>query len=206
MKELAIAKSRLVVPAGSDRAQVALAMACDVIAAALGCEAVGCVVAVTNDPLGASAAKDLGAHVVPDIPDAGHNPALEHAADLVHAAGWECIAALSSDLPALSSAELDAVLEAVASTRSGVVADAEGSGTVLFAARQTVLHPRFGAGSFARHLDQGAQDLTPEVPAPRGLRQDVDTADDLAAALRIGVGPHTSAALSNHRPTAAIGG
>jgi 2-phospho-L-lactate guanylyltransferase len=56
------------------------------------------------------------------------------------------------------------------------------------------LRPRFGAGSLAAHRDDGATVLDLDVP---GLRRDVDTVADLAAAARIGCGPRTRALLAD---------
>ena len=54
------------------------------------------------------------------------------------------------------------------------------------------LDPLFGTDSAQRHADSGAVELTAPWP---GLRCDIDTPDDLAAALRLGVVPTTAAAV-----------
>ncbi|MGZ4583781.1 MAG: 2-phospho-L-lactate guanylyltransferase, partial [Mycobacterium sp.] len=51
----------------------------------------------------------------------------------------------------------------------------------------------FGSDSSARHRRSGAIELTGAWP---GLRCDVDTPDDLAAARRLGVGAATARALA----------
>ena len=105
------------------------------------------------------------------------------------------VAALVGDLPALRTAELTAALAAAAGHPSAFVADADGTGTTLLAARPgTRLAPGFGLGSAARHAQTAAA-----LGAGPGLRQDVDTADDLAGAIRLGVGPATAAALGVDR-------
>jgi 2-phospho-L-lactate guanylyltransferase len=102
------------------------------------------------------------------------------------------VAALVGDLPALTPAELASTLAAAAEHPTGFVTDAAGTGTTLLTARPgAAFDPRFGPGSAARHGTYAAALL-----AGPGLRQDVDTADDLRAALRLGVGPHTVAALA----------
>ncbi|MER7420801.1 2-phospho-L-lactate guanylyltransferase, partial [Micromonospora peucetia] len=99
-----------------------------------------------------------------------------------------------ADLPALRPAELAAALHAAQAPPPEVrryVADAPGRGTVLLAAPPGVpLDPRFGVGSAAAHAASGALALTGDWPS---LRRDVDTADDLAAAARLGLGPCTAA-------------
>jgi 2-phospho-L-lactate guanylyltransferase len=53
------------------------------------------------------------------------------------------------------------------------------------------LRPAFGGPSRARHLSSGAVEIT--SAGIDSVRQDVDTGDDLRAAVRLGVGPHTAA-------------
>jgi 2-phospho-L-lactate guanylyltransferase len=68
--------------------------------------------------------------------------------------------------------------------------DRAGTGTTLLAAAPgAALTPAYGAGSRAVHLASGAV----ELPGAAGLRLDVDTPDDLAAALLLGVGAATAA-------------
>ena len=50
--------------------------------------------------------------------------------------------------------------------------------------------PGFGPGSRDVHLDHGAVEVT--VDGIDSVRRDVDTPHDLAAALRLGIGPRTS--------------
>ncbi len=70
--------------------------------------------------------------------------------------------------------------------------DAAGIGTTLYAVRPGgEFRPRFGGASRARHAASGATELA--VDALAGLRRDVDTPDDLRAALALGAGPRTTA-------------
>jgi 2-phospho-L-lactate guanylyltransferase len=153
---------------------------------------VASVVVVTDDPAAAGVVARLGARTVADEPDRGLNPALAHGA---RAAGGGPVAALSSDLPALRPEELaaalaEAVRQAAGGTPRSFVADAAGTGTTLLAAATGPLDPRFGPGSAAAHAASGAVRLTGGWP---GLERDVDTPEDLAAAGRLGLGPHTGA-------------
>jgi 2-phospho-L-lactate guanylyltransferase len=196
VKELAVAKTRLALPPGR-RADLALAMACDVVAAAVACDAVDGVLVVTNDLRAAAALAPLGARVVADAADAGLNPALadgaRYARTLWPRAG---VAALASDLPCAVPGELADALGAAAAFPMAVLADARGSGTTLLTARPGAdLLPRYGAASRAAHAGAGAT-LLPLRRWP-SLERDVDTPDDLAAALLLGVGPTTRAALDS---------
>jgi 2-phospho-L-lactate guanylyltransferase len=125
---------------------------------------------------------------------AGLNGALRDGATFA-AEQWpdDGIAALVGDLPALRADELDAALRTAAAHESAFVPDAPGTGTTLLAATPgTVLDPRFGTGSAARHAS-----IATQVEAGAGLRTDVDTADDLAAAALVGLGPRTRALLAS---------
>jgi 2-phospho-L-lactate guanylyltransferase len=185
VKRLADGKSRLrgALP-GVPHERLALALALDTAAAAL---AVAPVLVVTADPAAAAALAALGARVVPDVPG-GLNASFAHGA----AAAPGPVAALAGDLPALRAAELATALRAAGDARR-YVADATGSGTALLtAATGRALDPRFGPGSAAAHTASGAVPLHGRWP---GLRRDVDTAADLAAAAALGVGRHTTALL-----------
>ena len=101
------------------------------------------------------------------------------------------VAALVGDLPAVRPEELAAALEAAAHHDAAFVPDRTGTGTTLLTARPgSVLDPRFGEGSAARHGSFAAL-----LDAGAGLRHDVDTAEDLAAATAIGLGEHTAAVI-----------
>ena len=189
LKPLAQAKSRLSDTADDGlRPGLALAFAQDTVAAALECPAVRDVVVVTNDALAA-----LGARIVPDEPRDGLNAALTHGATVAGASRPAArVAALNADLPALRPPELARVLRAAAAFPRAFLADAAGIGTTLLAAgRGRELRPSFGPDSRARHRASGAGELL--LDAVDSVRQDVDTGDDLRAALALGVGPHTAA-------------
>ncbi|WP_432957307.1 2-phospho-L-lactate guanylyltransferase [Micromonospora haikouensis] len=199
VKRLGVAKSRLrgALP-GVPHEELALALAADTVAAVRACPAVAGVVVVTRDARVAAAVRAAGVRVVPDAPDAGLNAAFRlGAAVAADGGGW--VAGLTADLPALRPVELTAALHAIAAGPPGVrrfVADAPGTGTVLLAAPPDVpLAPRFGVGSAAAHEAGGALPLAGDWPT---LRRDVDTAADLAAAARLGLGPHTAALTAAH--------
>ncbi len=196
VKPLAQAKSRLTELTITGREELALAMARDTVAAALGSAAVRGVVVVTDDARVCSAltADHRDAVLVAaDEPKAGLNPALLHG--IAVATRWRPdlgIAVLTADLPALRSSELDAVLANVTATEVIVVGDADGTGTTLLASFEpALLTPHFGVDSFARHRAGGARSI--DTPAVPGLRRDVDHLADLATVGKLGVGPNTAA-------------
>ncbi|MEU8971700.1 2-phospho-L-lactate guanylyltransferase [Streptomyces monashensis] len=195
LKPLVRAKSRLSDTAADGvRPGLALAFAQDTVAAALACAAVTGVAVVTDDELAGRELAALGARIVPDTPADGLNAALAHGAAAVRAIRpGAAVAALNADLPALRPRELARVLDAAAEFPRAFLADAAAIGTTLLAAGpEQELRPAFGIDSRNRHRASGARELTPA--GVDSVRQDVDTGDDLRAALTLGVGPYTAAA------------
>lgn len=193
LKPLERAKSRLSDTAGDGlRPGLALAFAQDTVAAALASPAVGDVAVVTDDPLAARELAALGARIVPDEPQGGLNAALAYGAAVVRASHPETpLAALNADLPALRPHELTRVLNAAAEFPRAFLPDATGIGTTLLAIRAgQELHPAFGMDSRSGHRASGAVELT--LTGVDSVRQDVDTGEDLRAALALGVGPRTA--------------
>jgi 2-phospho-L-lactate/phosphoenolpyruvate guanylyltransferase len=197
-----LAKSRL-----GARPEVATAIALDCLQAVLACSDVARALVVTSDPSMRAAARALGAHVVPEArPGAGLVPAIAGGVRVAALACAERTAVLLPDLPALRPADLTQALAAVDARLSrshgpssgsvpGMVAvpDAEGSGTVLLAARTPAdLDPAFGPDSLAEHVRRGAVRLDLDLPR---LRRDVDTPADLDEAIALGVGPRTATAV-----------
>ncbi|MCX4094012.1 2-phospho-L-lactate guanylyltransferase [Nocardia sp. alder85J] len=199
VKYLEHAKSRLAdrLPPG-DRSVLVLAMLSDTVCAAL-TAGLASVTVVTPDPTVAAAVRALGAEVRPDPATPGDRDGLNTALSAAAAAvrelhGPVSLLALQADLPALRPAELTDVLLAAPPRGRALVVDHAGEGTTALLVRDGTapLAPLFGAGSARRHIDSGAKDLAGEWP---GLRLDVDTAADLAAAQALGVGPATARVL-----------
>jgi len=184
LKRLADAKTRLLLP-GAARRRLALAMAADVAAVAAGA---GEVRLVSADP-------EAGLLGVPVVDDVGGGLSLAVLAAAAAVPGP--VAVLAADLPAARAADLVAALDAAAGSARAVLADTPGTGTVLLtAAAGRLLAPSYGEGSAARHRARGAVDLAGGLPPVPGLRRDVDTLADLAAATALGLGPATSAVVT----------
>ncbi|MGW3911224.1 2-phospho-L-lactate guanylyltransferase [Streptomyces sp. NPDC005070] len=195
LKPLARAKSRLADTASDVlRPGLALAFAQDTVAAALACAAVRGVAVVTGDVVAGRELAALGARIIADEPGGGLNAALAHGAGVVRARDPEsAVAALNADLPALRPSELARVLTAAGEFPRAFLADAAAIGTTLLAASPgRELLPGFGGDSRARHRASGAAEL--RLDAVDSVRRDVDTREDLRAALTLGVGPRTAAA------------
>ncbi|WP_308117492.1 2-phospho-L-lactate guanylyltransferase [Streptomyces anatolicus] len=195
LKPLARAKSRLAAAAGDGlRPGLALAFAQDTVAAAVACPAVRDVAVVTDDALAGRELAALGARIVPDEPGEGLNAALRHGAAVIRAErSGASVAALNADLPALRPLELGHVLDHAAHFPRAFLPDAAGIGTTLLtAAAGMELRPAFGTASRAHHTASGAVELS--LDGIDSVRQDVDTGEDLRAALALGVGPRTAKA------------
>ena len=228
VKGSAAAKSRLgdlpePLPA---RGELAEAFALDTVAAVLASAMVEQVLVVTADPVAAAPLAALGAQIVPElaatpapapagtapsVPTDAAAPSPTEPRDPLNAAISEGIrvaheryplshvAVLTGDLPALTTADVDATLAAAAAQDRAMVADEEGTGTTTLLARAGLpLTPRFGPGSRAAHEAAGHRPL--DLPATASIRRDVDTVDNLAEVLRRGVGPHTSALIARSQP------
>ena len=178
-----------------DYSALALAMAADTVAAAMDADGVAGVLVVTTAEA-SSIFDDLGAFVIVQ-----ETLGLAAAVSLGVAIAFEMtepgrgIAVLLGDLPALTSAELGSALTAACSHPLAMAADAAGDGTVLITAASGATHaPAFGAGSSAAHRSAGYMLL--EVSSNSGLRNDVDSAEDLAL-LAGRIGEHTAQALAD---------
>ena len=150
---------------------------------------------MTPDEVAADAARSHGAQVLMDPTPAGHvdplNTALR-AAEASSRSRTSNLAVLQGDLPALQSREFAQALSAARAAPRSFVSDRHGTGTAALFAFDVPLDPHFGPNSARRHADSGAVELTRPWP---GLRCDIDTQDDLAAALRLGVGIATKRAV-----------
>lgn len=196
VKRLTAAKSRLSALFDAEtRERVVVAMLVDTITAAQDASPVASVTVVTPDPVAARAARDLGAGVVSDPTGPDHRDPLNNA--ILAAYGpvsglTPNIVVLQGDLPALRPQELTEALSAAALHPRSFVPDRQGTGTAALFAFGVPPGPRFGPQSASRHRDSGAVELDGRWP---GLRCDIDTPEDLAAAQTLGLGAATAAAV-----------
>ncbi|WP_030482465.1 2-phospho-L-lactate guanylyltransferase [Nocardioides aequoreus] len=191
VKSLDTAKSRLVTPA-SDRRELMRAFVADALEAALASPAVHHLYVVTDEQgLGPS-----GTRTLPDGGGGDLNAALRHAERTVRLRHPDLgVAAMCGDLPALRTDDLTTALTGSTAPR-WYVADTAGTGTTLLAAGPGVhLDPHFGPDSAHLHEQSGARPVRAEVAS---LRHDVDTEADLRAAIELGLGRLTRAAMGRH--------
>jgi 2-phospho-L-lactate guanylyltransferase len=185
VKSLSTAKSRLVpsLP-GPQRERLVLGMLTHTVTVALACAA--SVVVISPDPAAKAAAQRAGARFIFDDTPEGHldplNNALRSAETQLRASAPNLVV-LQADLPALRTAEFREALASASAHPRSFVADRHGTGTAALFAMGRELDPLFGIDSARRHKDSGAIELTGDWP---GLRCDVDTPEDLAAARELG--------------------
>ncbi|CAM3114524.1 2-phospho-L-lactate guanylyltransferase [Prescottella defluvii] len=210
VKELRLAKSRLAESlSADDRTDLVVAMLHDTLATLVGAgvgpgpdDPFSGITVVTPDPTVATIADLYGVRHLPDPArvhsgESSLNAALAAAeASVPTDPDLTDLVALQADLPALSADELLEALAAARKVGRAIVVDHTGTGTAaLFACGPgSALDPRFGTNSAAHHIASGAHRLDGDWP---GLRQDVDTVADLAAAAQLSLGPATRAALEH---------
>lgn len=199
VKRLDVAKSRLAPRLGRHRRALALAMALDTIGVAASCPGVRVVVVTDDETVAAALTPDelasggeIKVQLVADEPRAGINAALAHGALSAGLRPTEGVAALAADLPSLRAAELGLALgrASAAGSEQSFVPDAAGTGTTLYAAASLdSFQPRFGPGSAAAYAAVAVALSTHGLDS---LQRDVDTIDDLHAAVDLGLHERTA--------------
>ncbi|MFD5594188.1 2-phospho-L-lactate guanylyltransferase [Streptomyces griseorubiginosus] len=194
-KPFHLAKTRLHVPE-TTRRELARSFFLDTLCAVLATGPVTTVVVVTDDREVTELAEESGAFVVNEHPRVGLNEAVLSGASFARSLAPEAsVAVLPTDLPALRPSELGHVLSLAKRHRRAYLPDHSGRGTTLLTATGGCTpRPAYEGASSSGHRRNGTRELT-EADAP-GARLDVDTAADLWAALRLGVGPHTARSLA----------
>lgn len=171
------------------RAELALAMLGDVVAAAV---ASGRTLVVTEDAAAQSLAGELGAEPLED-PGGGQGAAVAAALGRVDDA--QPVLVVNADLPCVVPHDLRVLAGAAELGALGYVEAADGTTNALALPDASVFAPLYGAASAARFRDHAqAVGVTAIACAIPNIADDVDTLEDLD---RIGLraGPRTQAAL-----------
>jgi 2-phospho-L-lactate guanylyltransferase len=185
VKSLGHAKQRLAgVLSMEARRRLMLVMLQEALATLTRVEVIGAVLVVTPDTQAAEVARACGARVLAEERALGHSAAAR--AGFTHAAAQGAAQALTvpADAPCVTCGELSALIDAAgagAGPRVVLAPSRDGDGTnALLAAPPTVFPPRFGPGSFARHLAAAkARRLDCRVLELAGLAMDIDGPRDL---------------------------
>jgi 2-phospho-L-lactate/phosphoenolpyruvate guanylyltransferase len=197
VKRFAEAKQRL----GSSiadplRLELAGAMVADVLHALAETASIERTIVVTREGSLATAAREQGALVLEDEPEAGQSAAVRIGVRRARAEGIERVLCIPGDCPALDPAELDRLLGAGHDRRAAgddsaaprgrevvIIPDRHGTGTNgLLLTPPHAIEPSFGPDSCARHhalaLAAGAACRVERLPS---LLLDIDTGADLIA-------------------------
>lgn len=186
VKETARAKQRLQASLGTDREAFAQAMFRDVIRALKSSELVTHIVVVTADPN--VAALDEAVLVVDENKHGGLNAAVEQGVDAIRNLGGRQVAVFPADIPLITGAEIDSLLNDFQDQRSsegehvvGIVPSRKHSGT-NFLCFQTAqpFSTRYGPGSFELHKAQAVACLQqPILLYSDAISLDIDERQDL---------------------------
>lgn len=194
VKALPTAKQRLasVLPPRARR-QLVLGMLQRVLDAVQTAGGLGGVLVVTPDAAVAELAQANGAQVLRERRAQGLNAAVRAGLARAAAAGAARALVLPADVPLVTPGELRCLLASLAEAhgpRASLVPAADGDGTnALLIAPADALPPRFGPGSYRRHLAEArARGFSVEVLQLPGLARDIDHPGDLARLIVPGPG------------------
>jgi 2-phospho-L-lactate/phosphoenolpyruvate guanylyltransferase len=188
VKRLTDAKTRVDLDPQT-RADLALAMCCDVVAAATNAPNVERVQVISADPRVAAAVRPLGADPW-TMPVGVRGLNEELATALAGLPAYRGVAMLMADLPCLTSDLVAEILDAAPITRASFVPDLADHGTTMLLQPPGIrVTPRFGHQSANAH----STIATPMAGDGSwlGARRDVDTLQDLEFAARLGTGRFT---------------
>jgi 2-phospho-L-lactate guanylyltransferase len=189
VKELAGAKQRLS-PALAPAQRMALmqVMIEEVLAALLAARGLCGVALVTLDPWATALARRSGARVLTEGARDGHTGSVTAAARALAAEGAGSIITLPGDIPAVTPAEIEAVLAAHGEVPAFTIAPAHdelGSNAVAMSPPLAV-PLRFGEDSYVPHLAAArAAGIVPRTVLLPGIGMDIDHPADLAAFARL---------------------
>lgn len=186
VKRFGSAKRRLeaALPSGARRA-LAEAMFSDVLTGLRRVSSIDEILVVSADPGAQRIAEGYGARAVEDPAESGQDLAVVRGAAVARELGAAQVLCLAGDCPLLDPAELETLLgkPRTAERYAVIVADRHGTGTnALLLSPPDAIEPRYGPGSFQRHLELAqAAGVPAEVVEVASLALDVDTPDDLVA-------------------------
>lgn len=194
------AKSRLSDVLDDDaRTRLALAMVEDTVACACGA-GVGRVVVATESAIVSGVAARHGAETLA-VPARGTREAAAAALASAAAERSRCAVVLPADLPTLGPDDVRALCAAAETAAVVVAPDRHRRGTNALALTPPLaIAPLFGAGSFSAHRRAACRaGLRFRTVVRPGLALDVDTPDDLRAALAAShaLGPRTATVLAD---------
>jgi 2-phospho-L-lactate guanylyltransferase len=168
-----------------ERTQLTLAMLEDVLNA-LQASTINKTVIVSNDcTLGDFAGKFSAQHLIQKT--IGLNPAVEEATEWCVQQGAEAVLMLPADIPLLSSADVDKIVElGNGNPRTVVLSRSYDGGTnALFQSPPNLIHASFGPRSFSKHVKEARRrKVCLKLHYSIGVATDIDSVEDLAKMLK----------------------
>jgi 2-phospho-L-lactate/phosphoenolpyruvate guanylyltransferase len=203
VKERVSAKERLAPMLRPEvRQALALAMLQDVLAALTATRGIAGLLVVTVDPEASRLAASYGGRVTELGARDGHTGAVVAAAKLLGAKGCTGILTLPGDIPLVTPAEIERVLEAHLPAPSFTLVpshDERGSNAIACSPPDAV-PLRFGEDSFFPHLQAAkARGIRPNVLHLPGIALDIDNPEDVLSFLRTQSPTRAWAVLSEER-------
>jgi len=189
VKELEGAKQRLVpLLTPAQRSALAEVMVKEVLDAIADARRLAGIIVVTLDPTITAYATRLGARIVTDGARDGHTGSVMGGARTLLREGLGGMITVPGDIPAVTPAEVDAVLAAHQAPPSFTIAPAHdelGSNAVVCSPPDSV-PLRFGENSYFPHLDAARRcGIEPTIVRQPGIAMDIDHPVDLATFLRL---------------------
>jgi 2-phospho-L-lactate guanylyltransferase len=181
VKHLSIAKSSLSKALNpSQRRELVLSMLANVLNAVRKASSVEGSIVVSPDEEVLEFARTCGAVGIADH-GAKLNDSLELAIKHAMAKGATSILILPSDIPLLTSSDVENIISIASSPRAVVIAPSKDNGTnALFLRPADIMNLRFGGESFPAHLAEArAADVKPQVYRSTTVATDIDEIEDL---------------------------
>jgi 2-phospho-L-lactate/phosphoenolpyruvate guanylyltransferase len=198
VKDLTQAKARLSpLLSPVERYALAIAMLDDVLAAVRQASTLERIALVTTDAYALSLAAQWGFEVVDEGLGRGETGAVELAVKVCRERGASSLAVIPSDIPLLTAADVDVVLQHGRQYDIVIVPswDSRGTNAVLLRPPD-VLQLRFGSWSFFPHVKQAKRKgLSYKVVRLPRVALDVDTPEDLARLVPQAMGTRSYAVL-----------
>jgi 2-phospho-L-lactate guanylyltransferase len=190
VKSLIWTKQRLKTCLGSARAGLTLAMLKDVLTALAGSQECTHIAVVTADPQVVDIATACGALVIDEVTPGGMNEAIEQGVNAIRDSGGLHVAIIPSDVPLITSAEIDRVLQQFQDQRlaesdhmTGIVPSKDLGGTNLLCIEtDRRISLMYGPDSYRRHSRLSVEQGIPCVSLrSQPIALDIDEEEDLDA-------------------------
>ena len=136
---------------------------------------------ISRDPAALAVARAFGARAILETEPSDLNAALTHATDIARQGGARALLILPVDLPCLTEAEIQQLMNDAADSALTIAPDRRDEGTNALFIRPPGLIPyAFGADSFHQHCALAHRaGVQPRIVRLPGLALDVDVPDDL---------------------------